>query len=134
MIAVWLYRIAAVLLVVFAALHTYGFLNFVPPTPEGRAVMESMNGVHFALEGKSFSYGEFYKAFGLFVTVYLLFSAVVAWHLSRATALVLAWGLFLVQVASLALACIYFSTPQISFSGILTLCTGWAVFRNVREV
>src|ERR1700739_4316184 len=89
----WIYRIAAILLVLFAVLHTIGFLSFKPPSPEGRAVLESMNTVHFDVGGTSFSFGEFYKAFGLFVTVYGLFSAFIAWHLSRAPVRPLAWAL-----------------------------------------
>jgi hypothetical protein len=127
---VWLYRIAAAILVVFAVLHTFGFLAFKPPTPEGQAVFESMNNVHFQIDGKSFSYGEFYRAFGLFITVYMLFSAYVAWLLSRTPMKSLGWGLFAVQAAGLVLAIVYFSTPQISFSGILSACTGWAALRS----
>jgi hypothetical protein len=126
----WLYRIAAALLVIFAGLHTIGFLSFQPPTPEGRAVLESMNTVHFQLGGKSFSYGEFYRAFGLLATVYMLFSAYIAWVLSRSPLKGLGWGLFAVQAAGLVLAVVYFSTPQISFSGILSACTGWAALRS----
>jgi hypothetical protein len=131
MTTAWLYRIAAALLVLFAVLHTMGFLSFKPPTPEGRAVLESMNTVHFKIAGKSFSYGEFYRAFGLFVTVYLLFSAYVALLLSRTPVKGLGWGLFAVQAAGLVLAVVYFSTPQISFTGVLSLCTGWAAARPV---
>jgi len=47
-----LYRIAAVVFVLFAAGHTLGFLGFKPPTAEA-----------------------------LYVTAYLLFSAFLAWHL-----------------------------------------------------
>jgi hypothetical protein len=129
--AVWVYRIAAVMLVLFAVLHTIGFLGFKPPTPEGRAVLESMNSVHFQIDGKSFTYGEFYRAFGLFVTVYMLFSAYVAWLLSRIPMKSLGWGLFAVQAAGLVLAVVYFSIPQISFTGILSVCTGWAALRSV---
>jgi hypothetical protein len=130
MSTVWLYRIASALLVVFAVLHTVGFLGFQPPTPEGRAVLESMNTVHFQLGGKSFSYGEFYQAFGLFVTIYMLFAAYVAWLLSRTPMKSLGWALFVVQVAGLVLAVVYFSAPQISFSGVLAACTGWAALRS----
>jgi len=73
-----LYRIAAVLLIIFAAGHTVGFLKFRPETPEGRAVFESMNNVQFQIGRGSFSYGGFYTGFGLFATLYLLFSAYVA--------------------------------------------------------
>jgi hypothetical protein len=79
--ATLLYRIASVLLVVFAVGHTVGFLKFTPPTPEGVAVRDAMNGVHFHLGGGQYSYGGFYTGFGLFATIYLLFAAFVAWHL-----------------------------------------------------
>jgi hypothetical protein len=125
----WLFRISAILLVIFAVLHTIGFLSFVPPAPEGRAVLESMNTVHFDLDGKSFTLGQFYRAFGLFVTVYFLFSAFIAWHLSRVPARPVAWALFAVQAACLVLACLYFAAPQISISGILAAFTGWAAIR-----
>jgi hypothetical protein len=127
----WLYRIAASLLVLFAVLHTMGFLTFKPPTLEGQAVLESMNSVHFQMGDKSFSYGEFYRAFGLCITVYMLFLAYVAWLLSRTPMKGLGWGLFAVQAASLVLAVVYFSTPQISFTAILSACTGWAALRLV---
>ena len=75
------YRIASVLLILFAAGHTFGFLSFKPPSPEALAVRDSMNNVHFQVRESSFSYGGFYKGFGLYVTAYLLFSAFLMWHL-----------------------------------------------------
>jgi len=41
--AVTLYRIASVLLVLFAAGHTFGFLKFKPSSAEGLAVRDAMN-------------------------------------------------------------------------------------------
>ena len=76
-----LYRIAAVVFVLFAAGHTVGFLKFKPPTAEGLAVRDAMNTVQFQVGGKPFSYAGFYKGFGLSITVQLLFSAFLAWHL-----------------------------------------------------
>ena len=76
-----LYRIASVLLILFAAGHTFGFLSFKPPSAEGRAVYDDMNEVHFQVKGATWSYGGFYRGFGLFVTAYLLFSAFLAWYL-----------------------------------------------------
>ena len=132
--ATWLYRIAAILLVLFSLGHTIGFLNFKPPTPEGIAVHNAMNNVHFQMSGASLSYGSFYVGFGLFVTAYLLFVAFVAWHLSglagKTPQLIgtLGWGLFAVQVASLVLSWIYFAGPPIAFSGVLAVCLGWAAW------
>ena len=57
-----LYRIACVLLILFAAGHTVGFLTFKAPSSEARAVWDTMNNVHFQVRGASFSYGGFYIA------------------------------------------------------------------------
>jgi hypothetical protein len=76
----WLYRITAILLVLFATAHTFGFLKFIPPTPEGRAVLDGMNTVSLQ-PGSVYTFGGFYRGFGLFVTAYLLFSAYLAWYL-----------------------------------------------------
>ena len=72
--AIWLYRTAAVLLILFAAGHTFGFLNFKAPTAEGVAVFDAMNHVRFTARGATYSYGDFYRGFGLYISVYLLFS------------------------------------------------------------
>ncbi len=132
--ATWLYRIAAVLLVLFALGHTFGFLHFKPPTAEGVAVHNAMNNVTFQVRGETLSYGGFYVGFGLFVTAYLLFAAFLAWHLSglagKNPRLIgsLGWGLFAVQVASAALSFIYFAGPPTVFSSILAGCLGWAAW------
>ena len=78
-----LYRIASVLLVVFAAGHTFGFLKFKPPTPEGLGVWEGMNNVHFQIGKSTYTYASFYNGFGLFATLYLVFAAFLAWHLGN---------------------------------------------------
>jgi hypothetical protein len=40
-----------------------------------------MNDVHFQFMGTNSSYGGFYIGFGVLFTAYLLFSALLAWHL-----------------------------------------------------
>lgn len=129
-----LYRIAAVLLVIFAAGHTVGFLKFEPPTAEGVAVRDAMDKVHFPLGSSSFSYGGFYRGFGLFATIYLLFAAFLAWHLGSMAQTVpqsitiLGWAFFALQAASLVLCWRYFLVPPIILSALLSVCTGWAAW------
>lgn len=114
MTATLLYRIASVVLTLFAAGHTVGFLKFKPPTPEGVAVRDSMTRMSFQVRGKDFTYGGFYRGFGLFITVQLVFSAFLAWHLgdvARATPQaigLLGWAFCLAQVAGLVLSWMYF--------------------------
>jgi hypothetical protein len=81
MSATVLYRVSAVILLLFAAGHTLGFLTFKPPSAEGLAVREAMNSVPLQVGGQTFTYGGFYRGFGLFVSTYLLFCAYLAWHL-----------------------------------------------------
>jgi hypothetical protein len=129
--AVWWFRAAAIVLIAFAALHTVGFLGFRPPTPEGEAVWDSMQRVHFAVKGSSFSYGDFYVGFGLFATVFLLLSAYLAWTIGGIStrtpevAAHLGWALFAAQIAGLALSWMYFSAGPAIFSGIVAVCFGW---------
>lgn len=127
-----LYRIASVLLVLFAIGHTVGFVKFKPSTPEGVAVLEAMNNVHFPVKSAQFTYGQIYKGFGFFASAYLLFTAYLAWFLGslamrNPNAIVpLAWAFVALQVASTVLSWIYFLAPPVVFSALLALCTGWA--------
>jgi hypothetical protein len=132
--ATLLYRIAAVLLNVFAAGHTYGFLKFKPSTSDGVAVRDGMDNVHFQIGSSSFTYGGFYRGFGLFATVYLCFAAFLAWHLGALARSdphaigSLGWAFCLLQLASMVLSWIYFLPPPIVLSALLTICTGWAAW------
>ncbi len=131
--SVWLYRIAAAFFVLFAAGHTFGFLSFKPSTAEGVAVLEAMNRVHFQAGGTSFSYGGFYRGFGLDITLYLVFSAFLAWHLAglvkTAPAAIgaLGWAFFGLQLAGLILTFKYFSTGPAVLGGVVAVCLGWAM-------
>jgi hypothetical protein len=132
MSATLLYRIASVFLLLFALGHTVGFLKFVPPTPEGVAVRDSMASVHFQVRGRDYSYGGFYRGFGLFNSVFLLFSALQAWHLGTLAARdpsaigAVGWALCLAMVATLILCWAYFNMIAVTFSAILTVCLAWA--------
>jgi hypothetical protein len=129
----WLYRIAAILFVLFAIGHTVGFLKFIPPTPEGQAVMAAMNNVQLQ-PGAAYTYGGFYRGFGLFATVYFVFAAFVAWHLGElarkypAAVGSLPWIFFCLELVGFALTWKYFPGPPVVFSALVTLCTGCAAF------
>jgi hypothetical protein len=126
-----LYRTASILLFLFAAAHTYGFLAFQPPTPQAAAVRDAMR-VPFQVGSASFSYGGFYVGFGLFVTVAMLFWAYLAWRLGTLAATnpqvigSLGWVFFATQVAAFVLSAIYFAAPPAISAALVAACLGWA--------
>jgi hypothetical protein len=129
-----LYRIAAVVLFLFAAGHTVGFLKFKPTNAEGLAVYDRMNTVPLEVGSGKFTYGNFYRGLGLFCTLYLLFLAYLAWHLGAAAQtnpggiVGLAWAFFILQLASIAVSWAYMLPPPTIFSAVLALLTGWAAW------
>ena len=130
MSATLLYRIAACVFVLFAIGHTYGFLTLRVPSPEGRAVFDAMNSVHFEVDGRTHTYGGFYRGFGLSGTVSLILSAFLAWHLgnlaqSNPHAIgMLGLVFFLAQVAGVALSFLYFGLPPAVLSAMVTILVG----------
>ena len=72
-----LYRIAAVLLLLFDAGHTSGFPW---SDPKWGVDLGPMQSTHFYIMGFSRTYWDFYVGFGLFVSVFLLLAVVLAWH------------------------------------------------------
>ena len=134
MTATLLYRIAAIVFVLFAFGHTYGFLSLHAPSVEGRTVFDAMNTVHFVVRGRSYTYGGFYRGFGLSATMSLIFSAFVSWHLgelarSTPTAIgALGWVFFVVQIAGVVLNFIYFGPPPMVLSVLVAIILGLAAW------
>ena len=122
-----LYRIASVLLLLFAAGHTFGFRQ---NNPEWAAdsVLGLMHSVHFDAQGFTRTYWDFFSAFGLFFSVFLLFAAALAWLLggfpSETLSCVrsISWALAICFVAVTALSCRYAFTTPIVFAGLITIC------------
>ncbi len=122
-----LYRISSVLLLLFAAGHTLGFRQNNPAWGAD-AVLGLMRSVHFDAQGFNRSYWDFFSAFGFLLTVFLLFSAVLAWVLGGLPAEIfarvrsIAWAFALCFVAVTALSWMYVFTIPIVFSALITVC------------
>lgn len=135
MTATLLYRIAAIVLALFAAGHTFGFLTFRPSSAEGLAVYNAMSNVSFDLNGAVRSYSQLYTGFGLQVSVYLLFCAFLAWHLGSLAATqpkaigALAWAFVTVQLATLVLCILYFFPVPAILSAVILVCLLWAAWQ-----
>ena len=122
------YRVAAYLLVIFCAGQTAGgMLSRKSLGPESDAVFASMRSVRFAFNGSTVSWYGFWFGFGLMVSVFLLFSAVIAWQLDKAgpdewpAVAVIAWTFAASQAATAILSWTYF------FAGPGVLATAVAV-------
>jgi len=74
-------RIAAILLVLFDIGHTLG-LRQSDPKWGVDALLASMRSIHFDAQGFSRTYWDLFVGAGLFVSVFLLFAAVLAWQLA----------------------------------------------------
>src|SRR5438046_5588341 len=74
------YRIAAVLLLLFAVGHTLGFRQS-DPTWGVDTLLGSMRSVHFDVQGFNRTYWDLFVAAGFSVGVFYLFAAVLAWLL-----------------------------------------------------
>lgn len=129
------FRIAAGLLLLFAAGHTLGFLTFKSPTPEGRAVWAAMNNTRIPVGHAIVSYGGFYVGFGWFVTGSMVFLAWLAWllaGLSREGSLVVtqvAWGMVVFELVSAGLSVRYFSWLPVLFSVVTAVCLAVGAMR-----
>jgi hypothetical protein len=134
-----LYRIASVLLLLFAIGHTFGFRQTNPEWGVG-ALIESMKAIHFDAQGFNRTYWDFFSAFGLFFTVFLLFAAVLAWQLGGLPAETLArirhiaWALAICFVAITALSWRYAFTTPLVFSVLITVCLIVAAWLAAKQV
>jgi hypothetical protein len=87
-----------------------------------------MRTIHFNVLGSNRTYWDFFAGFGFFVTVFLLFAAVLAWQLgevSRETLRLLpvvTWALAIAFVGNTVLSVMYFFIFPIIFSILITLC------------
>ena len=132
-----LYRVASVLLVLFAIGHTFGFRQSDPRWGVS-ALLALMQSAHFDLQGFSRTYWELYSGLGFFVTVFLLFSAVLAWQLGGLPAETLsrvrgiAWPLALSFWALTLLSWRYLFTAPIVFTLLIAVCLTGAVWRSAK--
>ena len=134
-----LYRISSVLLVLFAAGHTFGFRQNNPEWGADAALV-AMRSIRFDAQGFTRTYWDFFSAFGLFFSVFLLFAAVLAWLLSGLPAETLArvrsiaWALAICFVAVTALSWRYAFTTPIVFSTLITACLIAAAWLSAKQV
>lgn len=133
------YRIAAVLLLLFAAGHTFGFRQSDPQWGVD-ALLNSMRSIHFNAQGFSRTYWDFFLGAGFCVGVFFLFSAILAWQLGGLSAATLArmrgtaWAFALCFAAITVLSWKYFFAVPLAFSLLVTLCLIVAAWLSAKQV
>ena len=97
-----------------------------------------MRSVHFDAQGFTRTYWDFFSAFGLYLSVFLVFSAVLAWLLAGLPPETLkrvrgiAWALALCFVAVTALTWRFAFTTPLVFSILITVCLTAAAWLSGR--
>lgn len=130
-----LYRISAILILLFDLGHSAGYPWSDPSWGVDTAVIKSS---HFQVLGFRRTYWDFYVGFGLVISVFLLLAAILAWQLGglRAEAVpplrATAWALALCFAAMTVLNWIYFFTIPIVFSSVITVCLVIAAWRSAK--
>ena len=133
------YRIAAVLLLLFAVGHTLGFRQSDPSWGVD-ALLGSMRSIHFEMQGFHRSYWDFFVGAGFSVGVFYLFAAILAWQLAGLPAATLslmrptAWAFALSFAAIAVVSCLYLFIIPIAFSIVITLCLTAAAWLSARQV
>jgi hypothetical protein len=122
-----LYRIASILLILFALGHTLGFRR-VDPRWGVDSIIGALRSARFDVQGLNRTYWDFYTGFGLFVTVLLIFIAVLTWQLgglpkgSLLAMPVITWALAACFIVVTFLSWKYFFVIPMIFSGVITIC------------
>jgi len=80
------------------------------------------------------TYWDFYTGFGLFVTVFLLFTAILTWQLGSlpkeilSTMWILNWSLAACFIVVTILSWMYFFVVPVVFSAVIALCLVYAAW------
>ena len=127
------YRVAAVLLLLFAAGHTLGFTQSDPKWGVD-PMLASMRTIHFDVQGFSRTYWDLFVAAGYSIGVFYVFSAILAWQLGGLPAETLArmrgitWTFALCFAVLTVVLWRYLFTLPIVFSVVITVCLALAAW------
>jgi hypothetical protein len=133
-----LYRIAAVLLLLFAVGHTLGFRQSEPEWGVD-PLLGSMRSIHFDVQGFNRTYWDLFVAAGFTVGVLYLFAAVLAWQLGGLPPATLAlmrgtaWAFALCFAAVTVVSWRYLFVIPIAFSIVITCFLTAAAWLSARQ-
>jgi hypothetical protein len=129
------YRIAAVLLLLFAVAHTLSFRETDPGWGVD-AVLGSMRSVHFAVQGFTRTYWDFFEAAGFTVGWFYVFAALLAWQLGSVPPATLAtlrrtsWMFAFCFAAVTVVSWRHLFIIPITFGAAITICLAAAAWAS----
>ena len=133
------FRLASYLLVLYALGHTTGAVVSTPRFgPDSDAVVAMMKSVHVTAQGVDCTWYGFYRGFGVLVSVFFVFSAILTWQLGGMTArerrplAPVLWALFLGYVATAAVTWVSFFPVPLVFSTAIAALLGFACVKKER--
>jgi len=91
-------------------------------------MIDQLRSTHFNVQGFSRTYWDFFTGFGFFVTILLLFAAIVSWQfggLPKETLSgmsLLTWSLAICFIIVTLLSYQYFFIVPVIFSGVIAIC------------
>ena len=133
------YRIAAVLLLLFAGGHTLGFRRSDPIWGVD-ALLTSMRSIHFDVQGFNRTYWDLFVAAGFSVGVFYLFAAILAWQLGGLPVATLAlmrgtaWAFALSFAAITVVSWRYLFIIPIAFSIAIRVCLTAGAWISAKHV
>jgi hypothetical protein len=133
------YRVAAVLLLLFAIGHTLGFRQSDPEWGVD-ALLGSMQSIRFDVQGFNRTYWDLFVAAGLSIGVFYLFAAILAWQLGGLPAATLAlmrgtvWAFAVCFAAITVVSWRYLFMLPVAFSIVIASCLSAAAWLSARPV
>jgi hypothetical protein len=131
------YRLAAYALVLYTLGHTFGAVVATPNFgAESMKVVDAMTNIHVRAQGSDCTWYGFYRGFGIFVSIFFMFSVAMTWHVGgktleeRRAFLPVMWWLVACYAISIVTGWLYFFTMPILFSTLITLLLGVACVRD----
>jgi hypothetical protein len=131
------YRMAAVLLVLFAVAHSLGCRQSDPSWGVD-TLLGSMRSIHFDVQGSSRTYWDLFLAAGFSVGVFYLFAGVLAWQLGALPAATLAvmrvtlWAFALCFAAITVVSWRYLFILPVVFAVLITACLTVAAWLSAK--
>jgi len=133
------FRLTTYLLVLFFLGHTMGALVNIPSFgAQPDSVLAAMKATHFQCQTSDCTWFGFYLGFGWIASIFLIFSAAVAWFLGglqRTQQLALkpiVWTLLLSQVANMVAAWTWFFVAPQLFATVVVMLLGYECLVKLR--